>query len=172
MHVTIYHLEMTDPAQLVRPSRAVAGLVLREVEPLDAGLIQRFYLSVGERFHWVDRRPWTLEQWREWAEGAALTTLVAAVKGTEAGFAVLDVQSGGEVELEYFGLLGDFIGRGYGGAFLYETTRRAWALGARRVRLHTCTLDHPSALPGYQARGFRVFRVVEEDRDDDGTVRG
>ena len=171
MNVITYNLEMTDPAQLRPPSRAVAGLALREVMSVDAKLIRRFYLTVGEHFHWVDRREWTLEQWNEWAAGAALTTFVAVVDGRDAGFAVLDFQSGGEVELAYFGLLREFIGRGYGSAFLHEVVRRAWALGARRIRLHTCTLDHPSALPAYQARGFRVFKVEEEERHANDTVK-
>ena len=31
-------------------------------------------------------------------------------------------------------------------------------MGARRVWLHTCTLDHPNALANYQARGLRMFK--------------
>ena len=62
-----------------------------------------------------------------------------------------------EVELAYFGLLPSFIGRGVGGALLTEAIRRAWALGPQRVWLHTCTLDHPAALPNYQKRGFRIY---------------
>jgi GNAT superfamily N-acetyltransferase len=164
MRVTVRFLEMTDPAQLVAPTRPGRGLSVREVVPVDPELIRRFYLAVGERYAWVDRRPWTLAQWRGWADGRALTTLVAEADGEDAGFAVLDLQPDGGVELDYFGLLGEFIGRGYGSAFLFEATRRAWALGARRVHLNTCSLDHPSALPGYLARGFTVYRVVEEER--------
>lgn len=172
MIVTVWHLEMTDPAQLVAPSRAAPGLTVRQETPGDPATIRRFYLSVGERFRWVDRRPWTLAQWRAWAEQGALTTLVASVGGKEAGFAALDVRPDGEVELAYFGLHGDFIGRGFGGAFLHDTVRRAWALGAKRVWLHTCSLDHPHALAGYEKRGFRVFKTEEEERNEDGTLRG
>src|SRR5512137_2327538 len=107
MKVTVWHLEMTDPAQLVAPSRAAPGLAVRQETPGDPATIRRFYLSVGERFRWVDRRPWTLAQWRAWAEQGTLTTLVASVGGTEAGFAVLDVRPDGDVELAYFGLHGD-----------------------------------------------------------------
>ena len=167
MRVTVRFLEMTGPAQLVAPTRPVRGLSVREVVPVDPALIRRFYLAVGERYAWVDRRPWTLAQWREWAGGRALTTLVAEADGKDAGFAVLDGQPDGDVELDYFGLLGEFTGRGYGSAFLYEATRRAWGLGARRVHLNTCSLDHPSALSGYLARGFTVYRVVEEERPAD-----
>jgi len=171
LKVTTWHLEMAAPAQLLPPSRAVRGLEVREEMPGDRALVRRFYLAVGENYRWVDRRSWSAEQWSAWAAGTALTILVATLDGREAGFAVLDVQPGGEVEMAYFGLLEEFIGRGIGSAFLFETTRRAWALGARRVRLHTCSLDHPSALPGYRARGFKVYEVTEEERTDDDAVR-
>ena len=47
---------------------------------------------------------------------------------------------------------------GYAGGELTEAARKAFALGASRVWLHTCTLDDPAALPNYEARGFRKTR--------------
>jgi hypothetical protein len=44
---------------------------------------------------------------------------------------------------------------------LTDAVDRAWSLGARRIWLHTCTFDHPQAIPNYIARGFRVFRIEE-----------
>jgi hypothetical protein len=38
-------------------------------------------------------------------------------------------------------------------------------MGAQRVWVHTCTLDHPQALPNYLARGFQIFRVEEASED-------
>ena len=38
----------------------------------------------------------------------------------------------------------------------------AWEVAGRRVWVHTCSLDHPSALANYQARGFRIFDVEEK----------
>jgi hypothetical protein len=35
----------------------------------------------------------------------------------------------------------------------------AWSLSPTRVWLHTCTLDHPAALPNYVKRGFSPFRT-------------
>ena len=58
-----------------------------------------------------------------------------------------------------------FIGKGLGGELLTAAIARAWDMGASRVWVHTCTLDHPTALPNYQARGFRVFRVEAKDED-------
>src|SRR5207302_10488113 len=61
------------------------------------------------------------------------------------------------VEIVYFGLLPEFVGRGLGKALLTVAVRRAFELGAARVWLHTCTLDHPAALPNYLARGFKEY---------------
>jgi hypothetical protein len=47
-----------------------------------------------------------------------------------------------------------------------ETLARAWVKGIERVRVNTCTLDHPSALGFYRAQGFAaVSRTVETFAD-------
>jgi hypothetical protein len=38
-----------------------------------------------------------------------------------------------------------------------ELLRVAWAKQPSRVWLHTCTLDHPNALPFYLGRGFQAY---------------
>jgi len=38
----------------------------------------------------------------------------------------------------------------------------AWRMGPSRVWLHTCTLDHPAALPNYLARGMTIYKVVSK----------
>src|SRR4030095_14361795 len=55
-----------------------------------------------------------------------------------------------------FGLLPEFIGRGLGGPLLTSAIEEAWRTSpsASRVWVHTCNLDHPSALGNYQARGM------------------
>ena len=66
----------------------------------------------------------------------------------------------GVVEIAYFGLLPEFIGRGAGRSLLAAAINRAWSWRGTttRVWLHTCSLDHPRALPNYLAAGFRVVR--------------
>jgi GNAT superfamily N-acetyltransferase len=98
-----------------------------------------------------------------------LETWIAYVAGTPAGYFELERQSGGDVELAYFGLLPGFIGEGLGGRLLAAAITRAWEMGARRVWVHTCDLDHPRALTNYRARGFRIFRTepkIEELPDE------
>ena len=61
----------------------------------------------------------------------------------------------------YFGLAPGFIGRGLGGWLLTCAVRQAFAMGASRMLLNTCTLDAAQALPNYLARGFSI---VSEDQ--------
>ena len=75
-----------------------------------------------------------------------------------AGFFELAAHDDASVEIAYFGLVEEFMGRGIGKAMLTRAAQQAWALGAARVWLHTCTLDSPRALPNYLARGFEETR--------------
>jgi GNAT superfamily N-acetyltransferase len=65
----------------------------------------------------------------------------------------------GSVEIAYIGLDARMMGRGLGRWLVSEATKTAWAWGASRVWLHTCTLDADAALPNYLARGFRPTRT-------------
>jgi N-acetylglutamate synthase-like GNAT family acetyltransferase len=50
-----------------------------------------------------------------------------------------------------------FIGKRLGGHLLSVGVKRAWTMGAKRVWVHTCSLDAPQALANYQARGFQLY---------------
>jgi GNAT superfamily N-acetyltransferase len=78
-----------------------------------------------------------------------------------------DLHPGNEVEIETFGLLPEFVGKGLGGYALTLGIQQAWELApsVTRVWLHTSTLDHPHALPNYHRRGFRTFRAEEGERN-------
>ena len=64
---------------------------------------------------------------------------------------------GSDVEIASFGLLPQFIGKGFGGRLLTRAVERAWEAGAERIWVHTCTLGGPAALSNYRARGFRIY---------------
>jgi len=82
---------------------------------------------------------------------------VLYVAGVPAGFVELDGRIAGAVELSYVGLMPEFVGRGLGGYLLDWAISAAWQMEPKRVWLHTCSLDHPSALPMYQRVGFVVY---------------
>ncbi|MFW2851652.1 GNAT family N-acetyltransferase [Sphingomonas sp. TX0543] len=82
--------------------------------------------------------------------------------GIEVGMLELDHRHAGTCELSYFGLVPELAGQGHGRWLMAEALTRAWRANVSRVWVHTCTLDHPSALNFYRAQGFLpVRRTVE-----------
>ena len=158
--VTITHLEMTDPAELQGRLVSDAELALRRVAPPQPSLSRRLYEQVGRGYNWNQRLVWSDEQWFEWVDRPEVQTWIGYQAQTPVGFAELEIQPEGNVEVRYFGLLPAFIGQGLGGALLTKVLQAAWSIeGTNRVWLHTCSIDHPAALPNYQARGLRIFKT-------------
>jgi GNAT superfamily N-acetyltransferase len=120
--------------------------------------VNRFlYCWVGEQWGWTDRQSWSDEQWTNYVGSENLRTFIALFGGSIAGYYELHRDDAQAVEIAYFGLAPDFIGRGFGGALLSDAINHAWEWNARRVWVHTCTLDHPAALANYQSRGMQIY---------------
>jgi GNAT superfamily N-acetyltransferase len=82
--------------------------------------------------------------------------------GIEVGMLELDFRAAGACELSYVGLIPELTGQGHGRWLMAQALMLAWAKGVERVWVHTCTLDHPSALGFYRASGFTpVLRTIE-----------
>lgn len=82
--------------------------------------------------------------------------------GIEMGMVELDFREAGQCELGYFGLVPELAGRGHGRWLMGQALALAWPKEVVRAWVHTCTLDHPSALGFYCAQGFTAFaRAVE-----------
>ena len=149
-----------------RPKGGPNGLQVTRIVSPDPALNRRFYCSVGAQWGWTDRLEWSDDDWRAYVHPDALMTYLGRFDGQELGYFELESQKGGDVEIVYFGLLPDFIGRGLGGAFLSAAIKLAWEMKeTRRVWVHTCTEDHKYALDNYRKRGFVVFRT-EKDGDE------
>jgi len=160
--VTTY-LEMRSPEQL-RPKRCNdARFQIRELKEPDWVSNRALYFAVGEQWQWVDKRPWTDEQWKEYTVTPELRTFAAYYDKLIAGYYELQSDGEGGVEIAYFGLLPNFIGCGLGGALLTSAIEEAWCRcggsAPKRVWVHTCNRDHPQALANYQARGMVVYKV-------------
>lgn len=177
--VTVTSLEMHDRGAVVA-APAPTGASWRRVDASSvgdaavAGLSRDFYRDVGGPWHWVDRRDWSDAQWQAWTGRPGHHLLVCARDGIDAGYAELEEQDGGDVEIAYFGLLPGFLGAGLGRWWLATVLEQAWEItGTRRVWVHTCSLDGPGALPTYRGRGLSEFAREVEWRlpvDDHGLL--
>ncbi len=161
--VITFYLEMLSPSDLV-PKAALQELMIMECEIKQFSFNRFLYQWVGEAWQWTDKLQWSDAEWKAYAENENLRTWVAYIKGAPAGYYELQKQADGDVEIAYFGLTPKFIGQGLGGALLTEAIQAAWDWeGTKRVWVHTCNLDHPSALQNYKARGMKVFKIEKFD---------
>jgi GNAT superfamily N-acetyltransferase len=156
--VTRTHLEMRSPADL-RPSPIPDPEPrIERVEECPVSFFRYLYQEVGRAFQWTDRLSWSDAAVRQYLNMSGVSIWLMSWRGAPAGYFELREHDDRSVEIAYFGLLPAFIGRGWGKYLLTRAVQAAWATGADRVWLHTCTLDHPAALPNYISRGFRPFR--------------
>jgi GNAT superfamily N-acetyltransferase len=167
MRATRTYVEMRTPAQLHPVPRPPGPLRLEQLRECPPSFYRYLYHEVGHRWRWFDRARWSDEQAREHLARPDITVWLLSHAGSPAGYFELQQHGDGGVEIVYFGLLPEFLGRHLGGWLLTEAVEAAWSLGAARVWLHTCTFDHPAALPNYRARGFEITRTEEYDPSAD-----
>ncbi|HZS84038.1 MAG TPA: GNAT family N-acetyltransferase [Stellaceae bacterium] len=163
----VTYLEMT--ARPVRPPAPLpAGrLALMRTEPCTVSYYRYLYAAVGEPWLWFERRVWSNARLAAHLARPEIEVSVLYVGGAPAGYFELDRSNPAEVELAYFGLVTEFIGRGYGAYLLHAAVESGWSLGQpRRLWVHTCTFDHPRALGAYQRAGFTVYKRVPVVFDD------
>jgi GNAT superfamily N-acetyltransferase len=156
-------LEMQSPADLTASPPPSPGVVVERVEQCPPALWRRLYTEVGREYHWVDRLPWTDDDIRSYLADPALELWILREADEPAGYFELRRHDDGAVEIAYFGLMPEALGRGLGKFMLTRAVQRAWDRGATRVWLHTSSLDHSSALSNYLARGFSIWKQETYD---------
>ena len=158
-------LEMTSPPADPGP----AAPLVRWHRP-DLGAYRALFREIGEDWLWFSRLS---------LPDKALAAIlhdpqVELYAGPDRESIVeLDFRQGGSCEVAFFGLVPSMTGRGEGRRLMAAALSLAWREGVGRVWLHTCTLDHPAALPFYLSCGFRAVRrriEVETDPRLDGRI--
>ncbi|MGX4802109.1 GNAT family N-acetyltransferase [Bradyrhizobium guangdongense] len=167
----VTHLELTaPPARRDDPSGSWS---LRKVDapPLDwyRDLLRR----LGEEWLWFSRARMNDAELAAIIHAADVEVHALALDGRDEGLLELDFREPGQCELVYFGVTASLIGTGAARFLMNRALEIAWSRDLHRVWVHTCTLDHPSALGFYQRSGFRPFGREIEVADDprlDGTL--
>jgi len=154
------HLPVGSTAALLRSERSPVWWFLT------------LYDAVGRDYAWEDmhqRDPAEIEGWLS-SEEMALYTLLD--HGWPQGFFLLGDDGDGVVDLSYFGLVPEAVGKGLGSWLLKTALLTAWDRpGTTKLTVNTCTLDHPRALATYQKHGFTpvrredLTRILTRDRD-------
>lgn len=162
MKVTTYYLEMNTPDQLNEKTDA-NGLIIVEAKINEFRFNKFLYQLIGEQWEWVDKLALSDDEWKGYVENPGLRTWVAYYEGAIAGYYELKTNELGDTEIAYFGLAPNFIGKGFGGYLLSQAISNAWGINkTKRVCVHTCSLDHESALSNYKARGLKLYKQETE----------
>lgn len=156
--VTRTYLEMRDPAELQAARSDDPRIRVERMQNCPASFFRYLYVEIGRNYRWIDRLPWTDKQILAHLQQTEISMWLLTYDGAPAGYFELRKWEDGSVEVAYFGLLPESLGRGLGRHLLTCATEQAWVDGANRVWLHTCTLDDPAAMPNYLNRGFRPFK--------------
>ena len=156
--VTRTYLEMRSPDELRPAPTPRQEPNIERLKECPISFFRYLYAEVGRDYQWTDRLSWSDETVRAYLATPGVSVWLMSWEKTPAGYFELRQHEDRSVEIAYFGLLPGFIGRGWGKHLLTRAVESAWQLGADRVWLHTCTLDHAAALPNYLKRGFRPVR--------------
>ena len=116
------------------------------------------YHTAGEPWLWYERRFMDDKTLATLVTDSNVRIYVLYVDGVPAGYAELDLQTPSDVELAYFAIFPEFIGRRLGPWLLQWAVNTAWSGEPERFRVNTCSLDHPKALLTYQQQGFTPYR--------------
>jgi GNAT superfamily N-acetyltransferase len=154
---------------LARPDRITQapweGRIVLHAQTPSVPYYRFLYNAVGEDYRWLSRRKLSDEALEAIIQNPLDEMHVLYVDGSPAGFAELDRRRAEEIELVQFGLMREFHGQGLGTWFLQWTIETAWSYRPKRFWLHTCTLDHPAALPMYQKAGFVLYKQEQIRRE-------
>ena len=152
----VTYLEMRAPPD--RPKVQLwDGVETRRAINPTISFYRYLYDTVGGDWTWTGRRLMDDETLKEKIQHPDIEVNVLWVQGVPAGLIELDLRLEPEIELLYFGLIPDFIGKGLGRSALDWAIDHAWSRGPTRFWVHTCDLDHPNALSVYQKAGFVIY---------------
>ena len=118
-----------------------------------------FYRGIGKKHRWVDRLSWSNDTWINYLNNKNLYTCVLKKNDDLVGYyEKIYYEESNEFEIAYFGIMEEYIGKGYGGFLLSEALESCLKEKVSRIWVHTCSLDHENAIKNYLARGMKLYK--------------
>lgn len=137
---------------------------------------RQLFRRIGENWLWVSRLTISDDALSRILQDPGVKIwAVVDPRNIEVGILELDFRIAGECEIAFFGLVPELTGQGHGKWLMAYAQQLAWSNRdemsgdtgpIRRLWLHSCTLDAPSALSFYQKSGFTPFSRATETFPD------
>lgn len=153
----VTHLEMRERPRPAPIPPAPLRLVPWKEPALDA--YRTLFRRVGEEWLWFSRLVMSDEELAGIIHDPAVQVFaVTDPRGVEVGLLELDFRALPDCELSFLGLIPGLTGKGFGKWLMAQAKSLAWRKDVTRLRVHSCTLDSPAALPFYIRSGFVPYR--------------
>lgn len=138
-------------------------ILLLKTNGMAPSFYRYLYQEVGKLHHWFIRRNLPDNQLAGILSSGKAEIWVLYVDGCPAGFFEIDIAGVPEnADIQYFGLLPEYQGRGLAKFMLSEAINAAWDKSPKTVTIQTNTLDSPKALAIYQKAGFSAVGTYDE----------
>ena len=166
VNYTITYLEMEERPSYDWPHLPPSAQVsLLHAEEAPVWFFLSLYDAVGKDYAWEDIHQREHEDIKRWLAGDQMSLFVLYGQGWPQGFFLLEEHGAGVVDLAYFGLVPEAVGRGVGTWLLRTAILTAWDRAEiSKLTVNTCTLDHHRALQTYQKNGFTPVRREDKSR--------
>tara|TARA_B100001123_G_C14949225_1_gene882962 strand:- start:70 stop:576 length:507 start_codon:yes stop_codon:yes gene_type:complete len=153
------YLEINSITELFEKPKPSEKLLVNLINPPDFQLNRFFYKQIGRSHRWVDRLVWSEKEWIKYVNNLNVNTYVLKEDNNLVGYyEQIFSKNKSDCEIAYFGILQEYIGKKFGGYLLSDAIKKSFIYGAKRVWVHTCSLDHKNALKNYLSRGMKIFK--------------
>jgi len=160
-------LEMNSVPRTYPTLQIKSKLAIMQVPEIPLPFYRFLYGEIGRSHYWYLRNHLSDSELEQILHSRNTKISVLYHDGAPAGLAELDLsQAPRVIELAYFGLCPQYIGRGLGKWFLGQIVRSVWEEKPERLRVSTDTFDHQHALSLYQKMGFSPISFKEEKIED------
>ena len=135
------------------------NIFVKKEKDFDINLPKFLYKEIGKDYYWKDRLVWSDKNWLDYVSQASYQLHTLYKDKNLVGYYEILSDNYLNFEIAYFGIFKEFFGRKMGGHLLSYAIYNSFYQGAKKVWVHTCTLDHPNALKNYLARGMTIFKT-------------
>jgi GNAT superfamily N-acetyltransferase len=119
------------------------------------------FRAIGQHWLWQRRLAHTRDEIAAIISSLTTELYILYANQEPIGLVELDVSDAANVNLAYFGLLNEYVGKRLGGFLMRNVLRIVWDRSPQPERFwfNTCTFDHPGALGFYQHVGFTIYKA-------------
>ncbi len=107
-----WYLQMFEPPAGEALTAPRGDLEIRRIDQPSCEVYRQLYRAVGSPWNWFDRLLMSDEQLQSILQDERVDVFLLCIAGEAGGYAELDRRAGTEIELAYFGLFPNFVGRG------------------------------------------------------------